>query len=240
MRCSKAREYVSQEIDAILPPDATGKLRGHLDSCSDCRQYHEDLLMGQRLLAATEPELPENFEWKLQLKLNQALQQSAGEVNYPWSEESSAGESSSDRWSWLRNFGAATAVGLAAVLALAMFFGPTDTGNMNAPQAIRSERSTVAATDRRGLMFPPGNGGLYQSEIQQRVSSNGSRVSNGSGILDRGWSGSNTEDLIAIRRLRVENQRLANTLLQYQHVNALLRAQLDTSGAEALDLQQER
>ena len=87
MRCSKARDYVSQEIDAILPPDATGKLRDHLDSCADCQQFHEDLLMGQRLLAATEPELPENFEWKLQLKLNQALQQSAGESHYTWSDE---------------------------------------------------------------------------------------------------------------------------------------------------------
>lgn len=236
MRCSKARDYVSQEIDAILPPDATGKLRDHLEDCADCRQYHEDLLLGQRLLAATEPELPENFEWKLQLKLNQALQQSAGEAHYPWSEEKTA-----DRWSWLRNFGAATAVGLAAVLALAMFFGPTNTGNMGAPDSIGANRGAVAAvtTDRRAL-FQPSNGGLYQSNIQQRVSTGGGAIGGQTGFLDRGWSGSNTEDLITIRRLRVENQRLANTLLQYQHVNALLRAQLDTSGAEALDLQQEQ
>ena len=68
MRCNKAREFVSQELDAILPPDATGRLRDHLDACADCREYREDLLVGQRLFAATEPTLSENFEWKLQLR----------------------------------------------------------------------------------------------------------------------------------------------------------------------------
>ena len=131
MRCGKAREYVSQELDGALPPDATGKLRDHLDTCGDCREYRDDVLLSQRLLAATEPQLPDNFEWKLQLKLNQAIQQTAGETRYPWHEEVG------DRWAWLRNFGAATAVGLAAVLALAMFFGPVGTGNTNGPMASR-------------------------------------------------------------------------------------------------------
>ena len=236
MRCSKARDYVSQEIDAILPPDATGKLRDHLDSCADCRQFHEDLLMGQRLLAATEPELPENFEWKLQLKLNQALQQSAGESHYPWSDEQIQ-----DRWVWLRNFGAATAVGLAAVLALAIFFGPNEAGLPGGSVAGNNDSQTVTAvaSDRRAL-FQPSSGGLYHPGAQRRVSAGGGAANSNAGFLDRGWSGSNTEDLITIRRLRVENQRLANTLLQYQHVNGLLRAQLDTSGAEALNLQQEQ
>ena len=49
MRCNKAREFVSQELDAILPPDATGRLRDHLDACADCREYREDLLVGQPL-----------------------------------------------------------------------------------------------------------------------------------------------------------------------------------------------
>jgi len=232
MRCSKAREYVSWDLDAVLPPDATGKLREHLDQCGDCRQYRTDLLLGQRLMAATEPELPENFEWKLQLKLNHALQQTAGEAHYPWQSETA------DRWAWLRNFGAATAVGLAAVLALAMFFGPETTGLGPARIAQRNDSSPVTATasDRRAL-FQPGNGGLYRSTTQRLVSGDGRTVDGGSAYLGRSWAGPNTEDLITIRRLNVENRRLNNLMLQYQRSNTMLRAQLDTSGTHALDLQ---
>ncbi|MFT5784404.1 MAG: putative anti-sigma-YlaC factor YlaD, partial [Candidatus Krumholzibacteriia bacterium] len=124
MRCNRSQEYVSQQLDGVLPPDMASKLRDHLDSCSECEEYRSDMLLGQRLLAATEPELPENFEWKLQLKLKQTLQQAAGEAQYPWTEKMA------DRWSWWRNFGAATAVGLAAVLALAMVIGPSNTGSI--------------------------------------------------------------------------------------------------------------
>lgn len=226
MRCGKSREYVSQELDGRLPPAATGKLRDHLDSCSDCRAYQDELMLGQRLLAATEPELPENFEWKLQLRLNQALQQAAGEVQYPWHEEKS------DRGAWLRNFGAATAVGLAAVLALAMFFGPVS-------PTVQSSRSgdLAGVTDRRPL-FQPAPGGLYRPASQRLVSTGG--IAGGrtvSGMLDRGWSGSSNQDALTIRRLRAENAQLRNVLLQYQRANELMRTRLDTSGTDALDLQ---
>lgn len=228
MRCSKAREHVSQEIDAVLPPDATGKLRDHLESCAECREYREDLRLGQKLLAATEPRLPDNFEWKLQLKLNQALQQTAGEARYPWQEDVAV-----DRWNWLRNFGAATAVGLAAVLALAMFLGPVEQPNDITPLAANT-------SDRRPL-FQPGNGGLSRPGTRQMVSTAGQIAPRrATAYLDRGWSGANTEDLKTIGRLRAENQRLANMLLQYQQANEMLRTQLDTSGTHALDLQHER
>ncbi len=169
MRCRKARDYVSQEFDAVLPPDATGNLRDHLETCAGCREYREDLRLGQRLLAATEPHLPDNFEWKLQLKLNQALQQSAGEAKYPWQEDLPV-----DRWNWLRNFGAATAVGLAAVLALAMFLGPVNPQNEITPLA-------AATSDRRPL-FQPGNGGLSRSGARQMVSIGGQTASRGARV----------------------------------------------------------
>ena len=104
MRCNKAREYLSLEIDGVQPPDSLQELQQHLDSCADCLEYREDLLLGQRLLAATEPELPENFEWKLRLKLNQTIREAAGRADYPWQEERV------DRWRWFRNFGSAAAV----------------------------------------------------------------------------------------------------------------------------------
>lgn len=239
MRCSKAKEFISQDLDAVLPPDATGNLRDHLDACADCREYREDLLLGSRILAATEPELPDNFDWKLQLKLNQAIQQTAGEAHYPWHEEKV------DRWVWLRNFGAATAVGLAAVLALAMFFGPVGSGSNPGPVASRSaagstaESAVAANTDRRPL-FQPRSGGLYRTGVQTTVSAAGRSVSGGANYLDRGWAGTSTEDLHTIGRLRLENQRLNIRLLQYQRANAMMRAQLDTGGTDALDLQHEQ
>ncbi len=237
MRCSKAREYISQELDTVLAPDATGSLRDHLDACADCREYREDLVLGHRMLAATEPELPENFAWKLQLKLNQALQQTAGEARYPWQEDQVT-----DRWIWLRNFGAATAVGLAAVLALAMVFGPVGPGNNGTPMASRSSSSSVAAqtTDRRPL-FQAGNRGLYRSPGQQMVSSGGSVTTGGrAAYLERSWSGTRTQDMKTISRLWGENQRLNRMLLHYQQENRMIRARLDTNGVQALDLQHDK
>lgn len=119
MRCSKARDYLSRDLDGLLPPDATAGLREHVDACVACSAFREDLVLGRRLLAATEPRLPDNFDWKLQLRLNQALQQRAGETAYPWQEGSLP-----RRGSWLPAFGAASSVGLAAVLAVAVFLGP--------------------------------------------------------------------------------------------------------------------
>ena len=46
---------------------------------------------------------------KLQLKLNQTLQHAAGETAYPWADEER------DRWTWVRNFGAAAAMGMGLI-----------------------------------------------------------------------------------------------------------------------------
>jgi hypothetical protein len=112
---------LSRDLDGMLPPDATVGLREHVDGCVDCQAFRGDLVLGRRLLAATEPSLPDNFDWKLQLRLNQALQQRAGETAYPWFEEPRA-----RRGAWLPAFGAATSLGLAAVLAFAVFLGPRE------------------------------------------------------------------------------------------------------------------
>jgi len=240
MRCNKAQEYVNQELDAVLPPDRTGKLRDHLDACHGCQQYRTDMLLGQRLLAATEPVLPDNFDWKLQLKLKQTLTQAVGEVQYPWSEKTT------DRWLWLRNFGAATAVGLAAVLALAMVFGPVDSVPTKATPTSRlaaadeSVTPLIATSDRRSL-FQQGSGGLYRTGAPRLVSTYDSRglVTAGS-VVNSHWSGPSTADLQLISHLRRQNDQLRMQLNQYQRAAASLRAQLDTSTAEPLDLQQEQ
>jgi len=241
MRCHKAMDYISQEMDEHLPPDVTVDLTRHLDSCSECRDYRRDLLLASRAIGATAPELPENFEWKLQLKLNQTLQQAAGETFYPWD------EADHDKWRWFRNFGAAAAVGMAAVLALAMFLGPVgETGDRGSASdrngmiaTVGTESSNAGSSDR----LPLGSrqqfrGGLYNSGIQRPVSLGGMSVT-GDGLFDRGWSGHNVEDLQTIQKLRSLNSQLNQQLFLQQRIIQGMEAHLDTLGASALDLEQE-
>jgi len=230
MRCSKAMEYLNSDLDAQLPPDVAGTLREHLDACADCREHQADLLLGRRLLSATEPVLPENFDWKLQLRLNQALRQRAGETAYPWDEPAR------DRWRTVRNFTTAAAVGMAAVLAVAMFLGPAD---MRVPAdggaPMLNAASTAGRTDRLPLQINSRAVGFGGATVQG-VSGTGQRLVSGGASLDRGWSGDRLEDLQTIQRLRASNERLTRTLIQYQHEMRRLQAQLDTTGVSALDL----
>jgi len=229
MRCQQAEDYIGRELDAVLVPEAIGKLREHLDVCENCQQFRADLLVGQRLLAATEPQLPDNFEWKLQLKLSQVLNQVAAEQYYPWHTETH------DRWGWVRNFGAATAVGLAAVLALAMLVGPFGlTGGTPSSGVKPGAPSQIAASssDRRPLLQPRSRGPVGFGV--QHVGTAG----NVRGVGQRRWSNSLSEEQLTIWRLRAENQQLHQVLLESQRLNALMKARLDTSGSETLHLQQ--
>ncbi len=242
MRCHKAKDYISQEMDEHLPPDVTVNLSEHLDSCADCRQFRDDLLLSRRAMSATAPELPENFEWKLQLKLNQTLQRTAGETAYPWAEPDR------DNWRWFRNFGAAAAMGMAAVLALAVFFGPDNIPG-DPVQALSGETSTGVAqstsggagnTDRLPLLIDQSRrSGLYGAGSQHPVSTGGFSRSNGSRFFDRGWSGHNTNDLDTIQQLRIQNSQLSRDLFQQQQMINGMRARLDTIDVNALDLELE-
>ncbi len=242
MRCHKAKDFISQEMDEHLPPDVTVKLTEHLDSCADCLQFRDDLLLGRRAMSATTPELPDNFEWKLQLKLNQTLQRTAGETAYPW------GEPDHDRWRWFRNFGTAAAMGMAAVLALAMFLGPADhsgdagqTVNDGASAGVvQSTTVGAGAQDRLPLFVDQSRrGGLYPVGSQRSVSGVGSQRAVSGGLFERGWSGHNNQDLRTIERLKIQNGLLNRDLYQQQKLIQGMRAQLDTIDANALDLEQE-
>ena len=228
MRCNKAQEYLGLDLDGVLPPDSTIELTKHLDSCGECREFREDLMMGQRLLNATEPELPENFDWKLQLRLNQALKETAGEVAYPWE------ENPVDRGRWLRNFGSAAAVGMAAVLALAIFTGTTDQTPM---PAAYEQPVAFEGSDRLPLTqkfdFGSSLGRQVSGGTPQR------RTSNNIFNMDQGWSGHQMKDLRTIHALREKNRRLEKTLYQTQRQNIWMRAQLDTSLGNTQDLGEE-
>ncbi|MCK9995830.1 MAG: zf-HC2 domain-containing protein [Candidatus Krumholzibacteria bacterium] len=242
MRCHKAKDYISQEMDEHLPPDVTVNLTEHLDSCADCRRFRADLLLGRRAMSATTPELPENFEWKLQLKLNQTLQRTAGETAYPWAEPAP------DNWRWFRNFGAAAAMGMAAVLALAVFLGPDNVPGESGQAlsggtssgVVRSISGGAGNTDRLPLFVDQSRrGGFYGVGSQHPVSAGGFSQSSGSRFFDRGWSGHNTNDLRTIQRLRIQNSQLNRDLFQQQQMIQGMRGQLDTVDTNALELELE-
>jgi len=248
MRCSKAQEYLSLKMDNGLPPDATVDLEQHVDACGSCRQYRDDLLLGRRLLQATEPSLSENFDWRLQLRLKQTLNEAAGQAAFPWEERPR------DRWRWLGNFGAAAAVGLAAVLAFAVFIGPMESDQSGSPRVAGevAEQPAIAADqgDRLPLIPTSGRGsGLYFNPgVVRTVSSGSSNQLRGSdsfnfnrgwqaqSVQNQGWSGQKLEDLRTINRLKNENRFLTNVLFQTQLQMRNMRAQLDTTDTNALDL----
>ncbi len=246
MKCTNAKEYLGLKIDGTLPAEKAGELEIHLDTCSECREFYEDLTLGLRMLAATEPQLPDNFDWKLQLKLNQALKDAVGETAYPWEEKSSG------RLRWFQNFGAAAAVSMAAVLALAIFAGPSNMGNFNnSNDRVLNTRSAMTvnspwqqgkqglSTDRRSLqpMFQAGSG-LYGGGTQYPVSSVDAQTpQTGSYSLNRALQGSNQNDIRTIKRLQAQVQYQNRILYQYQQEVKSLRAHLDTTGRLGVDLQ---
>jgi hypothetical protein len=77
MRCKKAREFISDSLDARLDESNGLELAEHLAACSDCRTHQTVLAEGQALLRQDLVEPSDNFEWKVQLKIQQALRDKA-------------------------------------------------------------------------------------------------------------------------------------------------------------------
>lgn len=189
MRCNKARTFISDAHDGLLPHEEALALERHLAACAECRAHRDDLKLGSRMLKATRGEPTDAFEWTLQLKLNQALQGAAAETD-PW------GERERRSWfPWLRGFALSSAVGIAASLALAFWLLPSGGGRIaesgsgpggahlasvlpEMPAVTASVSGSAAALDRRSL------GAVARGTVDQRRGF-GSRLV-GSGSLLRG------------------------------------------------------
>jgi hypothetical protein len=225
------------DLDGRIPPDKTISLEEHLARCADCRAHHADLQLGRRLLRATEPELPENFDWRLHLKLNQTLQAVAREATLPWDEPKATS------WRWWRNFGLSAAGGLAVAAAVALFAVPQLSGtgtHLNTPLNLNPATTYTASGEpptavpvTQDLTRRP----LIPTTQQWNTAPNWRSVSQGSGtgLFDRnrpdllsGWSSNGLADLRTITSLRDENQRLRNRLTQANRDLVLLQRQLDT------------
>jgi hypothetical protein len=139
MRCKQVQGWIGLESDGQLAPDKVPHLEMHLEVCSGCRTYRADLQLGRRLLCATDADPAEGFEWRLQLRLNNALKDAAREAVAPW-------PMVVPNWRrWFGTFGVSASLGMAAVLACAMFL---------APAPVRTIRNTVVAGDEFGRRVP--------------------------------------------------------------------------------------
>ncbi len=76
MDCQTAREYLSQEIDGLLPAEQQAELAQHCQACADCRRERETAQALHRAFAAQpQAALPENFSFRLKQTLEQENRQ---------------------------------------------------------------------------------------------------------------------------------------------------------------------
>ena len=228
MKCSRIQEWISLEMDEQLPPEHVGELQDHLETCAECYAFRDDLQIGLRMLSATDPELPDNFDWKLQLRLSQTLREAARDTSYPWQ----AGDSSWRRWFARASLSAA--LGLAAVLAVAVM-APTEfasvTGNGGATTLIegplRLPVQTTAVTEplldasRRPLNTRTTYNPFGSSSGLQR------RVSNG-GLGDGYLGGARDFDLLRLHQVEQELESMRRRMHAKDRTIEVLQARLDS------------
>ena len=250
MFCSRARNWIGLALDGALPPNRTVALARHLERCAGCRDYQEDLRLGQRLLVTTSPPLSEGFEWRLQLKLNRTLQEAARAAAAPW--EAPAGAASA----WWRGAAMAAAGGLAAIALLGFLVVPARRSeaplqtagpvmvvrqmlgpSAPSPAPHEPEPASVTATagdpTRTSVSGQPRGWWAGRDGTGQAVDLQLPGAARSAGLLDRqAWSGSSLEDLRSIATLREQNRRLRDALAQSQREVVLLRSQVDTGRVE--------
>jgi hypothetical protein len=233
MKCRKAQEWISLQMDDQLAPERVGDLQDHLEACADCRQYRDDLQLGLRMMHATEPQLPENFDWKLQLRLSQAMREAARDAAYPWAEERAS-------WwrGWLGRAGASAAVGMAAVLLVALVVpggigtGPASGGGAVVldVQAPRLPLDTGAA--------PTVAGDLTRRPLDSNLPGLGTRqrqVSGGATLGTDPWLDTREQDLMRIRQLEQDLEVMRRRLGAANRANTVLQARLDSLTSSGVD-----
>jgi hypothetical protein len=238
MKCNKAQEWISLQLDGQLAAQHVPVLQEHLGACADCRVYCDELLMGRRLLAAASAAPLDNFDWKLQLRLNHAMREAAREVRYPW------GQPLAGWRRWLARAGVAAAFGLTAVLVVALVapgrlaMAP-DGGTSLAAGAERSPRLPVqpaAAAATPSLTFLDGTRRPLDSAYRTLAGAQGfglQRQVSGSGGLS--WSAGGGRDPHRIRQLEQDLEAMRRHLGARERQIQALEAKLDSLGRLVVD-----
>jgi hypothetical protein len=231
MKCHRIQQWISEEMDGQLAPEHVAPLAEHLQACDECRTFREDLRVGTRMLHATEPTLPDDFDWKLQLRLSRAMRDAARQ-SHPWQDAPS-------RWRpWLMRAGISGSVGLAAVLTLALLL-PADTmttrgeSDMMAeltarrlPMQVEAPLAGIDAT-RRPLQVDFGNLAANRG-FQRTVSSRSDLAANTIGRMS-------DLEVVRIRKLEQDNETLRRLLFGKDRQIQYLQAQLDSLTRRAVD-----
>ncbi len=233
MKCSRIQEWVSLEIDQQLPPENVRHLQDHLQACEDCRGFREDLQIGLRMLHATDPVLPDNFDWKLQLRLSQTLRETARDAEYPWHQEQSG-------WRrWFARAGFSAGLGMAAVLAVAVLAPGTVV-----PQGDRGGSVAVAEEPLRLPVQTTANDDSFLDSSRRPIESFGTfgsrnslsrSVSTGDGLGGRALSGFSDPGFQRIRRLEQEVQSMQRLMGKKDTEIMSLKARVDSLSGRAVD-----
>jgi len=232
---------IGSELDGRLEDGQLVQLERHLDGCAECREYRADLVLGRRLLRATEPQPADNFNWKLQLRMNRVLQERAAESQPIW------GNAGNGVLGWVRSFALSSLAGAAVVAALFIWvipvpFGGDGPADMPSRPAVRlaggatSTANDAAAgfgLDRRPLTPLRGINGSGMGSFMVNAGSRGresTRLFDGQPF--RPNSGVDSE---LLERLRVENAFLRARLGSESREVERLKALLESKGIDLLD-----
>lgn len=164
MRCSKAREFISDALDARLDERTGLDLSLHLDDCPDCRTHQQVLTDGQALLRQEVVQPSENFDWKVQLKIQQALREKA------------AGPDAVSGWAfWRPALASATAVALVVLVGGGLMLAPRWTNSPVPSDASGTAGFAVArsAPESGTTAQPDLSGGVRRQPLRINTASGG-------------------------------------------------------------------
>ncbi len=247
MFCYTARRLISQEMDGRLPAEKTPAIEEHLGRCGACREHRAELGLGRRLLRATADVPTDSFEWKLQLRLNRALQEAAATRTVPWE------DAPRNAVGWWRGFAASSLAGVAVTALVAVLIWP------DGPRAVSpaaGPAATVAAAT--ATTVTPTSSARLVTDLSDRLPLTGNRTRNvqlGGGFLGRPVSQgllsertrtgerlqpvSLAPGMLAgfddVAALRAENARLRSGIIGLRGENTTLKALLAARGIAYLD-----
>lgn len=246
MLCTTAKRLISQQMDGMLPAEKTPAFEEHLGRCAGCREYRAELGLGRRLLQATAAEPTDAFEWKLQLRLNRALQEAAAARTVPW-EDAPHGAAR-----WWRGFAASSLAGVAVTALVAVLLWPE---GPRTPATSSRPAATLAAVAEPSATPTPST--RLVTDLSDRLPLSGNRVrgaSLGGGSLNGGFLGRPVSQSLLSERLqpvslssgklagldeiaalRAENNRLRAGLIGLRDENKTLKALLAARGIAYLD-----
>lgn len=72
MKCSKAKEYYFSNRDGLLNESERMELQNHMESCTDCASFAEEMNQSLSLLEhLPSPEVSDSFVWNVKRKISQ-------------------------------------------------------------------------------------------------------------------------------------------------------------------------